>query len=189
MKCQCTENICLCWEHNQRSNSCWGDTKNKYGYMAPNISISISINSEILQWSSLLLYVEGRSCIVFFIPISGKICCSQTLHVLTLLKLTSIKEVIKYELVYLRDHIDNKCSIRTRHRSYTALPSLLCIKLKWVCALQFWLLFQAGNWTILESETERIFICIQVIWLWTRGRNYAWAEHTFCQYADTIYRH
>lgn len=107
-----------------------------------NISISISINSEISQWSSLLLYVEGRSCMFFvFIPISGKICWSQTLHVLTLLKLTRRKEVIKYKLVYLRVHLDNKCSIRTTTTVIQRLPTVLCIKQRWVCALQFVITF------------------------------------------------
>lgn len=140
MKCQCMENTCLCLQ--SKIKQCLRQhhkkTLNEYEYVAPNISISISINSEISQWSSLLLYVEGRSCMLFFlIPISGKMCWNQTLHVLTLLKLTSRKEVIKYELVYLRAHLDNKCSIRISLLGYTALPSVLCIKQKWVCELQF----------------------------------------------------
>lgn len=77
----------------------------------------------------------------FFIPISGKICWSQTLHVLTLLKLTSRKEVIKYKLAYLRVHLDNKCSIRTTTTVIQRLLSVLCIKQRWGCALQFVITF------------------------------------------------
>lgn len=142
MKCQCMENICLCWEHNQRSNSCWGDTQKTNMDTSPQTYQSV-FPSTLKYYNGAVDYSMWRVGAVccFFIPISGKICWSQTLHVLTLLKLTSRKEVIKYELVYLRDHIYNKCSIRTRHRSYTALPSLLCIRLMWVCTLQFVITF------------------------------------------------
>ncbi len=79
--------------------------------------------------------------VVLLFPFLGRYVGSQNLHVLMLLKLTSRKEVIKYDLVYLRAHLDNKCSIRTNPQSYTALPSVLCIKQRWVCALQFVITF------------------------------------------------
>lgn len=138
---------------------------NQYFHQLWNITMKQFI---ALMWRCM-------ACFFFFlISISGKICLSQTLHVLTLLKLTSRKEVIKWELVYPRDHLDNKCSIRT-HQLYLHC----CALSRSGCAcFNLWLLFRAGNWTILESKTERIFIYIQVIWLWTGDRSYAWAEHT-----------
>ncbi len=98
------------------------------------------------------MWKEGAVC-CFIIPISGKICWESNLHVLMLLKLTSRKEVIKYDLVYLRAHLDNKCSIRTNPQKLYSFTLQCCaIKQRWVCALQFVITFRAGNWTISESE-------------------------------------
>lgn len=144
MKCQCMENICLCLQseikqclrqHHKKNSEwiwiCGPEHINQYFHQLWNITME-----------QFITLCRGKKLyVVFLIPISGKMCWSQTLHVLTLLKLTSRKEVIKYELVYLRVHLDNKCSIRTNHHIYTALPSVLCIKQRWVGALQFVITF------------------------------------------------
>lgn len=61
MKCQYMENICLCCKRNQTAI----EAKETRVVFTQNKSISISIKPKILQQSSLLLYMNGKSCMVF----------------------------------------------------------------------------------------------------------------------------